>query len=490
MTSHSDLAGPFEAEAEASFVEGLATPLGEGHETGSRSRAGLRLLLWVMLLVLAVLVATIASPEGWHAFPWIACFGVLIFCLDRLFKTSRNPLRLDVLTDTRDILFATSVAAISTLSLRVLFTGDTTVASHAVGVWAVAIAILVPGRIVLSRMELRDRREGISAKPTLIVGAGTIGQLVAKRLLEHPELGLRPVGFLDKEPLPQNGSSNAVPVLGASWDFDEIAGRYGISHVVMAFSTAPHDVLLRTVRRCHELGIPVSFVPRLFERVTTKLRVEHVGGLPLVSICPADPKGWRFRLKYTLEPVVAGVVIVVILPLLSASALAVWISLGRPIFYRQRRMGLDGQEFDILKFRSMSSAPGEDQLTSLPADTAPGGVGAVDRRTRAGKFIRKTSIDELPQLINVLRGEMSLVGPRPERPEYAEIFNRDVHRYSERVRVKSGITGWAQVNGLRGRTSLTERVELDNYYIENWSFRLDLKILLLTVREMLRFEAD
>ena len=484
------MAGVFEAEQEAPFVEGLAKTLVERREAGSWSRAGLRLLLWVLLLVVALLVATFASPEGWHAWPWIACFGILTFCFDRLFKTSRNPIRVDVLNDTRDILFATSVAVIATLSLRVLFTDDTTVASHAVDVWAVAIAILVPARIVLSRMELRERREGISAKPTLIVGAGRIGQLVAKRLLEHPELGLRPVGFLDKEPLPSNGSSIEVPVLGASWDFDQIAGRYGISHVIMAFSTAPHDVLLRTVRRCHELGISVSFVPRLFERMTAKLTIEHVGGVPLVSIRPSDPKGWQFRLKYALEPVAAGVIIVILLPLLAVSALAVWISVGRPVLYRQRRMGLDGQEFDILKFRSMRSAPGEGGVTSLPPDIAPGGVEDVDRRTRVGKFIRKTSIDELPQLLNVLRGDMSLVGPRPERPEFAEIFDREIHRYSERIRVKSGITGWAQVNGLRGQTSLTERVELDNYYIENWSFRLDLKILLLTVRAMLRFAAD
>ena len=490
MSSQSDLTGLFEAEPETAFVEGRAKPLGEGRVTGARSRAGLRSLLWVVLVVTVVLAATMASPRGWHVLPWTACFGVLIYCLDRLYKTSRNPLRLDVLTDTREILFATSVAAISTLSLRVLFAGEATVASRAVGVWALAVVILVPGRIVLSRMELRERRQGISVKPTLIVGAGNVGQLVAKRLLEHPEFGLRPVGFLDKEPLPANGSSAGVPVLGASWDFDEIVDGYGISHVIMAFSTAPHDVLLRTTRRCHELGIAVSFVPRLFERVTAKLSVEHVGGLPLISIRPSDPKGWQFRLKYALEPVAAGIVIVILLPLLAVSAVAVWISLGRPILYRQRRMGLDEQEFDILKFRSMQSAPAGDGVETLPPDTAPGGVGDVDRRTRVGKFIRRTSIDELPQLFNVLRGDMSLVGPRPERPEFAEIFNHEVHRYSERIRVKSGITGWAQVNGLRGQTSLTDRVELDNYYIENWSFLLDLKILLLTVRAMLHFDAD
>ena len=154
-----------------------------------------------------------------------------------------------------------------------------------------------------------------------------------------------------------------------------------------------------------------------------------------------------------------------------------------PIFFRQRRVGRDGRSFDLLKFRSMrGSAAAEGGASSRAAGRAPGGVEGVDRRTRVGRFLRRTSLDELPQLLNVLRGEMSLVGPRPERPEFVELFGHDIDRYGDRHRVKSGITGWAQVHGLRGQTSLADRVEWDNYYIENWSLWLDLKILLMTVR--------
>jgi lipopolysaccharide/colanic/teichoic acid biosynthesis glycosyltransferase len=196
-------------------------------------------------------------------------------------------------------------------------------------------------------------------------------------------------------------------------------------------------------------------------------------------------------LKYALDRAAAALALWISSPLLLVCAAAVYLSLGRPIFYRQRRVGLDGRPFDILKFRSMRPAdsPTEDHAAARfdAAQTAPGGVEGEDRRTRVGMFLRKTSIDELPQLINVLKGDMSLVGPRPERPELVELFEQRIHRYDDRHRVKAGITGWAQVNGLRGNTSLADRVEWDNYYIENWSLWLDFKILLMTCTAVVRF---
>jgi lipopolysaccharide/colanic/teichoic acid biosynthesis glycosyltransferase len=176
------------------------------------------------------------------------------------------------------------------------------------------------------------------------------------------------------------------------------------------------------------------------------------------------------------------------------AAAAVWLSLGRPILFRQKRVGRDGRVFDMLKLRSMRDTGdvdgtwilSEEVALDAAADIAPGGVEGTDRRTRVGAFLRRTSLDELPQILNVVRGEMSFVGPRPERPEFARLFEENVYRYGERHRVKSGITGWAQVNGLRGKTSIGDRAEWDNYYIENWSFRLDFRILLLTLRAVLR----
>jgi lipopolysaccharide/colanic/teichoic acid biosynthesis glycosyltransferase len=170
-----------------------------------------------------------------------------------------------------------------------------------------------------------------------------------------------------------------------------------------------------------------------------------------------------------------------------AAAVAIRVSMGRPVLFRQVRVGRDGRRFELLKFRSMvEPTPGEpDGVETIAPGSAPGGVEGVDRRTRAGAFLRMTSIDELPQLVNVLRGEMSVVGPRPERPEFVSRFEQTVYRYGDRHRVKAGITGWAQVHGLRGQTSIADRAEWDNFYVENWSLWLDVKILLRTVGAVL-----
>ena len=257
--------------------------------------------------------------------------------------------------------------------------------------------------------------------------------------------------------------------------------------MVVSFSTAPHSVLLGVLQRCQELGVEVSMVPRFYEKVVGHIGIEYLGGIPLLTAQPTNPRSWQFAIKYAVDRAVAALLLVIVSPVMVASAVGVWASLGRPIFFRQARAGLDGRMFEILKFRSMRPpCPNARRASDLQPDTAPGGVEGEDRRTRVGAFLRRTSIDELPQLWNVLRGEMSLVGPRPERPEYVDLFSRQIARYGERHRVKAGITGWAQVHGLRGRTSLADRVEWDNYYIENWSLWLDVKILLLTALAIVR----
>jgi exopolysaccharide biosynthesis polyprenyl glycosylphosphotransferase len=283
-------------------------------------------------------------------------------------------------------------------------------------------------------------------------------------------------------------------VLGASWDLDRVVEEHGVEHVIVAFSTAPHGVLLRLVRRCEELGIAVAHVPRLFERLTDRITVEHLGGLPLVTVERADPGGWEFAVKYTIDRLVAALLLVLLSPLLGIAALAIRISMGRPILFRQRRVGRDGHVFEILKLRTMEGAPESDGEADVDwaalqlglADGIAARDGEDDRTTRVGRVLRTLALDELPQLWNVLRGDMSIVGPRPERVAYVRLFEEGIAGYRDRHRVKSGITGWAQVHGLRGETSLADRVEWDNYYIENWSLWLDLKILLLTVRAVFR----
>jgi exopolysaccharide biosynthesis polyprenyl glycosylphosphotransferase len=263
----------------------------------------------------------------------------------------------------------------------------------------------------------------------------------------------------------------------------------GAKHVILAFSSEPDHVLVGKVAECQRMGIGVSLVPRLFESVNARAVLDHVGGVPVLSLHPTNPRSWEFAVKHALDRIIALIMLVAAAPLVAVLAIGVRLSSPGPVLFRQRRIGRDGHAFDLLKFRTMRE-PGSADHFELPSGCAPGGVEGIDRRTMLGRFLRETSLDELPQLINVLKGDMSLVGPRPERPEFVERFALEVNRYEDRHRVKSGITGWAQVNGLRGQTSIADRVEWDNYYIQNWSLGLDLRILALTVAEVLRFGGD
>ncbi|HEU4449428.1 MAG TPA: sugar transferase [Gaiellaceae bacterium] len=442
-----------------------------------------------LMLFAAVVVADLGAPRaGVPSTPafWLVAFPLLTLGFMAVRGLYRPRVFLRVLDDLRIAVTATALAAMIVLSLRVLVADDPWVAAQTARIWAFASVYLLAGRIVLSWGELRARRRGESVRPTLVVGAGKVGRLTAARLLQHPELGLKPVGYLDKEPL-EGRWDDGLPVLGASWDLDRIVAEHRVRHVVLSFSTAPQSVLLSIMRRCQELGVEVSMVPRFYEKVVGHIGIEYIGGLPLMTAQPTNPRSWHFAVKYGVDRVVAAFLLLLVAPVLLAAAAGVWLTMGRPIFFRQERAGRDGRVFEMLKFRSMRPPrDGEVSPLRLEPGTAPGGVEGEDRRTRLGALLRRTSLDELPQLWNVLRGDMSLVGPRPERPEYVEVFSRKVYRYGERNRVKAGITGWAQVNGLRGKTSLEDRVEWDNYYIENWSLWLDVKILLLTCLAVVR----
>jgi exopolysaccharide biosynthesis polyprenyl glycosylphosphotransferase len=441
----------------------------------------------VGLLLAAVVAAELASSHAGvpaTPMPWLIVAPLLILFLLAVRGMYRPRLFLRTLDDLRAMLTTTSLAAMLVLSVRLLIVDYPWTAAQTARLWVFAAVFLVAGRMTLAWVELQARRRGERLRPTLLIGAGWIGRLTAARLRDHPEFGLRPVGFLDKEPLGEQDSQGEIPVLGASWDLEQVVQEQEIRQAIVTFSTAPQHVLLSVVRRCEALGVEVSFVPRFFEKMSGRVECEHLGALPLMSVEPANPAGWQFSIKYACDRVGAAVLLLLVSPVLLTAALAVRLTMGRPVFFRQARAGRDARTFEMLKIRTMR-LPNEDSVAGEPLpisrDMAPGGVEGQDRRTRLGGFLRRVSIDELPQLWNVLKGEMTLVGPRPERPEYVQLFTEHVYRYGDRHRVKAGITGWAQVHGLRGKTSLAERVEWDNYYIENWSLWLDVKILLMTV---------
>jgi exopolysaccharide biosynthesis polyprenyl glycosylphosphotransferase len=385
----------------------------------------------------------------------------------------------DVFDDIRSLLGRLTVASLAVTAARSVTEGNPFSAEPLIIAWAASAVALIGVRVGMHRRELQSRRRYASLRPTLIVGAGRVGTCLARRLSMRPEFGLLPVGFLDDDPLMADGTG--VPVVGTIADLDYAVERYRIEQVIITFSRATHEQLLALTERAAAHDLDIALVPRLYERTTRHVAVRHLGGLPLVDLRLAHPESLHFRVKYSLDKFGAAVALIVVSPVLMAAMVAVRLEMGRPIFFRQTRVGYDGNEFEMLKLRTMTIADSED-LPQLPPDTAPGGVeGKVDRTTEIGRLLRRLSIDELPQLINVLRGEMSLVGPRPERPEFVRRFAADVDGYARRHRVKAGITGWSQVHGLRGQTSISDRAEWDNYYIDNFSLWLDAKILLLTV---------
>jgi exopolysaccharide biosynthesis polyprenyl glycosylphosphotransferase len=381
----------------------------------------------------------------------------------------------------------TAVGVIAGAAAGLLFGSNPAVAELLI-VWLVVASLACASRgTLLAARSLSTLRE--PPLRTLIVGAGHVGQLAASRIFETPALGLLPVGYLDKEPHTAAAVPGApeLPVLGASWDLEDVIEDEGIESVLIAFSTAPHEVMLDIVRRCWRMGVDVQIVPRLWEVEGARSRIEHIGALPLVNLRPADPRSPRLEVKYWLDRLVAAVALMALAPLLLVIAVAVRLTAGGPVLYRQLRIGRDERAFEMLKFRTMRDAPGDSDAAwaaELLGLEHPGEAPASghDRRTPLGRLLRRTSLDELPQLWNVVRGDMAIVGPRPERAHYAELFGRAIHRYPDRHRVKSGLTGWAQVHGLRGETSLEDRVEWDNWYIENWSMALDARIVARTLK--------
>ncbi len=408
----------------------------------------------------------------------------------------RSKITLTILDEAAHVVGATSVAAMVVVAVATFLGGTSHSAELLARVWVFGMVYVSGGRLVIGLSERFARAQKVVGTPTLIVGAGRIGAQVERRLEEHPELGLRPLGFVDATPPTGDQiGGRRLPVLGGPDELERIVAETGAQHVVLAFlsSRGSDAKLVPIVRQCDELGLDVSLVPRLFESVNVRMRLEHIGGMPLFRLRTIRPKGWQFAIKHALDRLVAAILIVLLSPVLLASAIGVRLTSSGPVFFRQRRVGRDGREFDMLKFRTMNGSP--EEQGEADADWAAGNLGSVpataaepppERRTRVGSLLRRYSLDELPQLINVLRGEMSLVGPRPERSSYARLFEDRFYRYGDRHRVRSGLTGWAQVHGLRGRTSLSDRVEWDNYYIENWSLWLDLKILIMTISAVFR----
>ncbi|BBX07929.1 undecaprenyl-phosphate glucose phosphotransferase [Mycolicibacterium aichiense] len=354
-------------------------------------------------------------------------------------------------------------------------------------VWLTTAMGLPIGRLFAVVVQRALRRNQVLQSPTLIMGNGEIACHLAKRFRDNPRYGIRPVGLVDADaPWAASAGDCPIPAVGTPATIADAIRATGAEALVVAFSRTRDKDLVSAMKTARLAGLTVWIVPRMFDTIGQRCRMDYVGGLPVMTLSSTNPRSWQFTTKHISDRVIATAVLTVISPLFLFLMAAVRLSSPGPIFFRQPRVGRDGIVFDCLKFRSMRMPRPRDTAFVVHDGRAPGGVEGADRRTRIGKLMRVSSLDELPQLLNVIRGDMSLVGPRPERPEYVERFDSQIRRYGERHRVKAGMTGWAQVHGLRGQTSIDDRVEWDNFYIENWSLALDLQILLMTIPAVLR----
>jgi Undecaprenyl-phosphate glucose phosphotransferase len=409
--------------------------------------------------------------------PFIAILTPIAFHVQGLYRLRRGRSRVD---DFFAVFVGSTLAVvlgiIGTLYYKAYHDPDLQEISRPV--WALFLLINIT-TAYLTREFVREAlerrwRAGIGLKRVLIAGAGDLGRMVADKVIEHRELGFKVIGFLDDRAGGDHIGYRGLPLLGLLSDADDIIRRERIDHVYVALPLEEHVKMLGVVEATNREGVDVHVVPDLLQFIALRARLENLDGVPIISLNDVPLRGLNSLLKRSIDVAIsAAALFAVSVPFGLIAVLIRRTSPGR-VFYTQERMGLDGRAFHVYKFRSMYEGAEDDTGPVWARDNDP-------RCTPIGRLLRRHDLDELPQLWNVLRGDMSIVGPRPERPYFVQQFKQRIPQYMLRHKVKAGITGWAQVNGWRGNTSLEKRIEYDLYYIENWSVGLDLKIMWLTL---------
>lgn len=336
--------------------------------------------------------------------------------------------------------------------------------------WLLGIVLVVVGRMFYRYLTERLHDFGIGRDNVLLVGSGEVARTIAEKIRWSPTLGLNIVGAVNGE---EAGAMGEVPIIGTTAELPEIIDQYEVDEVIIALPEASRHELVQLVSKCQRGKVDIKVYPDIFAYMAGGLTVDDLNGMPLLSVRDVALRGWKLSLKRAMDTVGAFAGLVALSPFMTLTAILIKLESPGPIFFCQERMGLDGHSFPMIKFRSMR-ADAEKHGPGWTTENDP-------RVTRMGRFMRRTNWDEIPQLINVFWGHMSLVGPRPEQPYYVQKFREYIPRYMERHREKAGVTGWAQVNGLRGDTSILERTKYDLWYVENWSLWLDVKIVLRTM---------
>ena len=405
----------------------------------------------------------------------VLTLGVLTLALFGTAGLYRRRLALSVLDDLPVIVTRAFTAA------GLVALGDAATRRHALG-WALLetaatfSVLVVPARTASYAWVRLVRRRRLIAHRTLIVGAGYVGTRLARALVDHPEYGLQPVGIYDPDPLVHGGQPVQVIQDGTLGDAI-VDTRAAI--VVVAFSSDSESEIVNIIRSCDRMRREIFVVPRLFEMHSINRGMDSVWGVPLIRLRRPPLGSSRFGLKRAFDLTVSAVGLLLLLPVLAGLAVLVRVDGGPGIFFGQERVGRGGRRFRLWKFRTVPSSGSASESLRWSVATDP-------ELSALARFMRRTSLDELPQLWNVVRGDMSLVGPRPERPYFVDEFQGRFPRYLDRHRVPVGLTGLAQINGLRGDTSIEDRARFDNAYIESWSLWGDVKILLRTVGAVVR----
>ncbi|PWW21829.1 Undecaprenyl-phosphate glucose phosphotransferase [Geodermatophilus normandii] len=430
----------------------------------------------VLVDVVAFAVATLITlPGSALAHALALAFLLLVFWRAGLY---RSRLNLSLLDDLPYTLAAVVVAWTFKVALFSVLPGvDPPV--RQVTHFVVLLAAILVARLVAYHVVRTARCRGLVRHRTLVVGAGQMGVRVAATLLERRNYGLDPIGFLDAGEHDEATALLPIPLLGRYDRLAQVIREQAVRDVIVAYGGTDEDELVDILRTCDRLDVDVFVVPRLFELHHTNRYTDEIWGIPLVRRRRSVYRSPWWRTKRLVDVVVSAVSLLVLLPVLTACAVAVRLEGGPGIIFRQTRVGLDGRPFEVLKFRSLKPVDETESQTNW-------NIKHDDRLGPVGRFLRASSLDELPQLWNIFRGDMSLVGPRPERPHFVDQFSAHIPRYTARHRVPAGLTGWAQSHGLRGDTSIEDRARFDNYYIENWSPWLDMKIVLKTVGQVLR----
>ena len=403
---------------------------------------------------------------------------VSVFFFTRLYHRQRGLSHVD---EFYSIFVAVSVGTIMSVAFNsfIIRNGPDYTRRMIVFSWALTIVLVTLGRLLYSRLRWSLQSRGVGSSRVLIVGTGETGRMILNAIGRLPGLGYEVVGMVSQH---SGGEELEIPVLGITDELTSLIASARIDEVIIALPEASSSEILPIISDCHRAKVATRVYPSVFQLITSDLSIGHLGGLPLLTVRDTVLRGWRLTLKRAMDVAGSAVGLVLLSPVMLLVAVLIKLDSRGSAFYTQERMGLDEKPFHMIKFRSMREG----------AENETGPVWAVKedpRRTRLGAFIRRFSLDELPQFINVFLGEMSLVGPRPERPVFVEQFKQIIPRYVERHQEKAGMTGWAQVNGLRGDTSILDRTKYDLYYIENWSILFDLKIIIKTFSTFFRDKA-